>query len=105
MRKTPKIPIPLARWNPAGGSSLRPDRAFSKASINQPVVAIQPTIGMMRIRPWTAILPSHAGSLKAHPKASPTLFTERSLTGDRQVGQTALAGMDRGVSRITLIDL
>jgi len=54
---------------------LRPDLAFSKASISHPVVAIQPAMGMIRIRPWTAILPSQAGSLKAHPKASPTLFT------------------------------
>src|SRR5690349_23485020 len=35
-------------------------------------MAIQPTIGMIAIRPWTSILPGHAGSRNAHANPSPT---------------------------------
>src|SRR5712664_194668 len=46
---------------------------------NQPYKAIQPTIGMMPIRPWTIILPNHPGSWNGQPNASPTLVTARSV--------------------------
>src|SRR5256714_15463461 len=41
--------------------------------MNQPTNAIQPTIGMIEIRPWRTILPNQPGSWKGHAKLSPTL--------------------------------
>src|SRR5438552_18153930 len=48
-------------------------------STSQPVRAIQPTMGMMKIRPWTTILLNHPGSWKGHAKLSPTLVTAGSV--------------------------
>src|SRR2546425_10728208 len=36
-------------------------------------MAIQPTIGMIPIRPWMIILPNQPGSWNGHAKLSPTL--------------------------------
>ena len=41
--------------------------------MNQPTNAIQPTIGMIEIRPWRTILPNQPGSWNGHAKLSPTL--------------------------------
>src|SRR6266513_4130040 len=41
--------------------------------MNQPTNAIQPTIGMIEIRPWITILPNQPGSWNGHAKLSPTL--------------------------------
>src|SRR5437879_1629499 len=53
-------------------------------STSQPARAIQPTIGMMKMSPWTTILLNQLGSWKGHAKLSPTLVTAGSVTPDRK---------------------
>src|SRR6267378_4042341 len=52
-------------------------------STSQPASAIQPTIGMMKMSPWTTILLNHPGSWKGQAKLSPTLVTAGSVAPDR----------------------
>jgi len=47
---------------------------------SQPVRAIQPTIGMMKMSPWTTVLLNQAESWNGQEKLSPTLVTAASLT-------------------------
>src|SRR6266516_5645416 len=44
---------------------------------SQPASAIQPTMGMIAIRPWPTILENHCGSWNGHAKPSPTLVIGR----------------------------
>src|SRR5207247_10494733 len=55
------------------GKSRRPPRKLPSINNNQPTTPIQPTIGMVPIRPWMIILPNQPGSWNGHAKLSPTL--------------------------------
>src|SRR5438128_8318228 len=71
---------------------------------SQPVRAIQPTIGMMKMRPWTTILLNQLGSWKGHAKLSPTLVTAGSVTPDRETREACARAARAAVeSQLTFV--
>ena len=58
---------------------------------SQPVRAIQPTIGMMKMSPWTTILLNQAESWNGQEKLSPTLVTGEECNASRTVRKNRLS--------------